>query len=65
MNCLFSTSSVSISFCRVLVPGETPIFVKSISDVMYVAAAFWKRRAALLTHKIAGTGCRLWLVLQS
>ena len=56
MNCLFCTSSVSISFCRVLVPGETQIFVKSISDVMHVAAAFWERRAALLTHKIAGTG---------
>ena len=56
MNCLFSTSSVSISFCGVLEPGETPIFVKSISDVMYVAVAFWERRAALLTDKIAGTG---------
>ena len=37
-------------------PAETQIFVKSISDVMYVAAAFWESRAALLTDKIAGTG---------
>ena len=56
MNCLFCTSSVSISFCRVLEPGKTEIFFKSMSDVIYVAAAFWERGAALLTHKIAGTG---------